>query len=447
MKKINISTIKIKKDKQNLWIGEIKIKDVTGKNSLLSIDLDDLLPFINCVSKEVFDFFIISASVYGIDRFIERKSNSVDGWSREISVSFPVHNLTLWNSCKEDLEKLLSFLTGDYWSISFRQENSTLPTATLKSNYTGVFEQVNLFSGGLDSLIGAMDFLKLNPTKKILFASQYDSQMHGPKGDQNKLIPKLQKLYPLQFEFIPSVEVFLKESDLARETTFRSRSILFIGLALVAAQATSTSKIIVPENGTVSLNYPLSSSRRSSCSTRTTHPFVIETVSSIWKKLSINTEIENPYEFNTKGEMVSECKDKVNLLELINESNSCGKRGHRAHWEQGKKDASHCGVCMPCVYRQAALKNVVDKSTYGNSINSLFPNKEKKKMAQDINSMLEYLNKSLNARQIKQELIVNGVKNIAKLNEYVAVVSRTREELKKWVEKVGNKEVKRKAGV
>jgi len=445
MKKINISTIQTKKDPQNLWVGEIKIKDDTGKSSLLSIDLDELLPFMNSVSKEVFDFFIISASVYGIDRFIERKSNSVDGWSREIYVSFPVHNLTLWNGCKEDLEKLLSFLTGDYWSISFKQEISTLPAATLNSNYAGVFEQVNLFSGGLDSLIGAIDFLKLNPTKKVLFASQYDSQMHGPKGDQNKLIPKLQKIYPLQFEFIPSVEVFLKESDLTRETTFRSRSILFIGLALVAAQATKTSKIIVPENGTVSLNYPLSSSRRSSCSTRTTHPFVIETVSSIWKKLSINTEIENPYEFKTKGEMVSECNDKTSLQSLIKDSNSCGKRGHRAHWKI--KDADHCGVCMPCVYRQAALKNVVNKSTYGNSINDLFPVKEKRKMAQDTNSMLEFLSKKLTDQEIKQELIVNGVKNLTKLNEYVGVVSRTRKELKKWVKKVGNSYVKNKASV
>jgi 7-cyano-7-deazaguanine synthase in queuosine biosynthesis len=447
MKKININTIQTKKDPQNLWVGEIKIKDGTGKSSLLSINLDELLPFINCVGKEVYDFFFISASVYGIDRFVERKNNSVDGWSREISVSFPVHNLILWNSCKGDLEKLLSFLTGDYWAISFRQEVSTLPKETLKSNYAGVFEQVNLFSGGLDSLIGAIDFLKQNPTKKILFASQYDSQMHGPKGDQNKLIPKLQSLYPLQFEFIPSVEVFLKESKLRRETTFRSRSILFIGLALVAANATKTRKIIVPENGTVSLNYPLSSSRRSSCSTRTTHPFVIETVSSIWKKLLINTEIENPYEFKTKGEMVSESKDKENLLNLIEESNSCGKRGHRAHWEDGKKDASHCGVCMPCVYRQASLKDVVDRSSYGNSINNLFPIKEKKKKAQDTNSMLEFLNKNLSEQEIKQELIVNGVKNLAKLNKYVGVVSRTIEELKNWVKKVGNPYVKSKSGV
>ena len=102
---------------------------------------------------------------------------------------------------------------------------------------------------------------------------------------------------------------------------------------------------------------------------------------------------------------------------------------------------------MPCVYRQAALKNVVDKSTYGNTINDLFPIKEKRKMAQDINSMLEYLSKNLNDQEIKQELIVNGVKNLTKLHKYVGVVSRTRDELKNWVRKVGNSYVKNKASV
>lgn len=447
MKKINISTIQIKKDQHNLWIGEIKIKEDTGKSSLLSIDLDELLPFMNLVSEEVYDFFIISASVYGIDRFIERKSNSVDGWSREITVSFPVHNLTLWNSCKEDLEQLLSFLTGDYWTISFRHEKSNLPAATLKINYTGTFEQVNLFSGGLDSLIGAIDFLKQKPSKKILFVSQYDSQMHGPKGDQNKLISKLNSLYPSQFEYIPSVEIFLSKTSSARETTFRSRSILFIGLALVAAHATKTNKINVPENGTVSLNFPLSSSRRSSCSTRTTHPFVVEKVIEILGKLSIKIEIKNPYEFKTKGEMVKKCSDKVNLLTLINDSNSCGKRGHRAHWEPYKKDASHCGICMPCVYRQAALVDEIDPTYYGNLINNLFPKNEKSKKAQDSNSMLLFLNKKMTDQEIKQELIINGIKNLNKLRKYVGVVSKTRNELKMWVKKIGSEYVKNKAGV
>lgn len=423
--------------------GKITIADASGGKSTLNIDLKILLPFVNQVSKEVFDFFTISASVYGIDRFVERKHNSVDGWSRELKVSFPVHNLSKWKSCKDELNKMLSFLTGDYWNVEFRKETFDIPKIPMGIEYQASFSQVNLLSGGLDSLIGALDFLKQNPKQKVLFVSHYDSQMHGPKGDQKDLITEIEKVYPKKFVCIPSLKVSLEQTNVNRETTFRSRSLLFIGIALLAAQATNTPSIIVPENGTVSLNFPLSASRRSSCSTRTTHPFVLDSVLSVWKILSIKIDIQNPYEFQTKGEMVNDCQDQTNLSRLVAMSNSCGKRGHRAHWHI--PGASHCGICMPCIYRQASLLKIKDISTYGNTLNSLIPFLSKK--SQDVGACLDYLNLPITKDEIKQELIVGGIKNMSKLNQYVEVVWRTRMELKKWVRTVGNSVVKRKAGV
>jgi len=87
--------------------GIINITDASGGNSTLNIDFETILPFINLINKEVLDFFIISATVYGIDRFVERKKNSVDGWSRELKVNFPVHNPAKWNACKEGMNGLL----------------------------------------------------------------------------------------------------------------------------------------------------------------------------------------------------------------------------------------------------------------------------------------------------------------------------------------------------
>lgn len=423
--------------------GTIDIVDASGGNSTLNIDLETLLPFTNLVSKEVLDFFTLSASVYGIDRFVERKQNSVDGWSRELNVNFPVHNPSKWNVCKGELNRLLSFLTGDYWNVEFRKETFDVPKATLDKEYSVPFAQINLLSGGLDSLIGALDFLKQNPKQKVLFVSHYDPQMHGPKGDQKDLISEIEKMYPKQFEYIPSLRVSLESTNSNRETTFRSRSLLFIGIALMAAQATNSKSIIVPENGTVSLNFPLSASRRSSCSTRTTHPFVLDNVLSIWKILSIATDIQNPYEFLTKGEMVNACKDQPNLSKLVTMSNSCGKRGHRAHWQIPR--ASHCGICMPCIYRQASLLNATDKTTYGNAINSLIPFLSKK--SQDVGACLDFLKNPITKEEIKQELIVSGVKNLSKLNQFVDVIWRTREELRQWIKKVGNSTIKSKAGV
>lgn len=426
---------------RNKW--GINIEDNAFGKASLDIDFKRLLPFANLVNKDILDFFILSAAVYGIDRFMDRKHNSVDGWSRNLNISFPVHDLSKWNNIKEEINRLLSFLTGDYWNISFRKEVVALPKADIDNVFIEPFAQINLLSGGLDSLIGAIDFLQTNPKEKVLFVSHYDPQMHGPKGDQEDLILELNNLYPNQFDYLPSIRVSLEKTNVNRESTFRSRSLLFIGLALMLAESTKTKKIVVPENGTVSLNFPLSSSRRSSCSTRTTHPFVFENIISIWKALSISTEIQNPYELQTKGEMVSACKDQINLSRLVKMSNSCGKRGHRAHWQQ--QSATHCGVCMPCVYRQASLFKLGDNTNYGNTINSLVPFQSKK--SQDISACLDFLNNPISKDEIRQELIINGIKNVSKLNQYVDLIWRTRDELKKWFSKVGNTTIKTKAGI
>src|ERR1019366_132459 len=91
----------------------IKLTNAGGGQAEINFDFNQLLPFVNLVSPEVVDFFILSACTYGIDRFIERRVNSVDGWSRELSVNLPVTNLNKWLPLKEEIGSLLSFLTGD----------------------------------------------------------------------------------------------------------------------------------------------------------------------------------------------------------------------------------------------------------------------------------------------------------------------------------------------
>lgn len=282
----------------------IKLESEQGASAHIQIDFLNLLTFANKVSDEVVDFFILSACVYGIDRFVERKTNSVDGWSRELNIDLPVTNVLKWKAAKSDLESLFSFLTGDYWEINFYRTQFTYPDKPLNTVFDAKFSQVNLFSGGLDSLIGAIDFLESKPDEKIILTSHHDRHMGGAKGDQKKLLKILKETYKDRIAYIPSVEVTLLDSTISKETTFRSRSILFIGMALLVAQ-TKNIPIVVPENGTVSLNYPLSPSRRSACSTRTTHPTFMSKIKILWSKIGISTNISNPYEFCTKGEMVS----------------------------------------------------------------------------------------------------------------------------------------------
>lgn len=427
----------------------VKLKSEYETTAIIKIGFQPLIPFANKVSSEVVDFFIISACVYGIDRFVDRKSHSVDGWSRELAIELPVVDVNKWIGVKNELDALLSFLTGDYWHVTFYKTRFEYPQQNLPTELEDSFSQVNLFSGGLDSLIGAIDFLEAKPDEKLLLASHYDPELSA-RTEQMNLLEKLEMKYKGQFVHIDSIDVTLLESTEEKESTFRSRSILFIGIALLLAQTKST-PLIVPENGSVSLNYPLSPSRRSACSTRTTHPTFISILRKLWDKLGIMTNISNPYELLTKGEMVVNCENKDFLKEIVLISNSCGKKGHRVNWEN--KTATHCGICMPCTYRRAALLSVDDATTYGNSINKKFSGRKKftsfllTKQGQDISACFDFLNKNLTKDEIKEELLVAGITDLIKINDYVDVVVKTRAELKDYVFKYGNDISKKKSGL
>lgn len=405
----------------------------------------ELLPWASIASKKAFDFYFIAALTYGIDRFIPRRAHSIDGWSREINVTFPVYNIVKWKECKDSLEQLLSFLTGDYWVIQFTKNKLELPLSTLPEKYQANFSRVALFSGGLDSLIGAIDQLEKERTPG-LYISHYDPLMAGPKKDQADLSTAMEIQYGNLYNHISSIKVFLSETSFPRgqrETTCRSRSLLFIGLALLLADAKNIN-ILVPENGTVSLNYPLSPSRRSSCSTRTTHPTFLSFVGEIFSKLGISTVIENPYRFNTKGEMVAQCSNPRFLKKVLAISNSCGKRGHRAHWDYL---GTHCGICMPCIYRQASLPSG-DTTEYGNDgISKANENYFLKRKGQDEGAMLQFLSKKITDVDIKIELIAGGLRDQVNLYKYIDLIKKTRKELEAWVKKNGNRFAKAKAGI
>ena len=74
--------------------------------------------------------------------------------------------------------------------------------------------------------------------------------------------------------------------------------------------------------------------------------------------------------------MVNKCIDQEYLLQINHLSNSCGKRGRKQYFYDNSK-ATHCGRCMPCMYRKAALIGCEDRTLYGISLNTLFNMKSK----------------------------------------------------------------------
>lgn len=444
--KINIGDYRVFKKYQKYYLKidiDITLPNNQIKKSGATILLSPVGYFCGRVPSVSTSFLYFSSIVYAIDRSVERKKYSVDGWSRDFEVEFKIPSYSTFNKYKAKIESLLSFLTGDYWSCSFSASN---PVSMPKWRDSTLFEkvsQVNLFSGGLDSLIGAIDYMEKHPSGQVFLASHHDSDMGGPKIDQNRLMSEFIKKYPGRFLSFPRTPSVLIKSSISDEATCRSRSLMFIAIALQMSLYNNVD-IVVPENGSVSLNYPLSVSRRSSCSTRTTHPVVLAKLRDLFSVFSIPTTIYNPYEFLTKREMVERCANKNYLLSVAYISNSCGKRNRRQFFYEDH-NASHCGRCMPCMYRKAALLGH-DNTSYGITLDTLFKMKSSR-LSDDFFAMLNFLKEDLTDEGIKSELRIAGMGTLPDLAKYVELLKRTRAELRNLISAECSAEIKRYIGV
>lgn len=454
--KVNIKITKARKGK----FSEIKLgyKNIENYDVqvLLNIDFQNLYEFTKEKKGIGFDIFLIGCFVYGIDILIPRKIYSIDGWSREIEVEFPVESPSIFNKGKNDLEQVLSFLTGDIWQVSFTQRDTTIPLYVQKSkgqvfndSYSKSHKKVSLFSGGLDSLVGVIDQLTKSKDRLVL-VSHYDAAFKGAKSDQDKINEILCKKHS-HFHLLQT-RVDLSSHDMNKnriknETTLRSRSFLFLCQAVFVAHSIEDGiKILIPENGTISLNHPLTPSRRSSCSTRTAHPFYLIKVNDFISQLGLNHIIKNEYEMKTKGEMLDECVDKTLLLATYKKSCSCAKRGTRKDIRDVSSGTNHCGICMPCIYRRVALHKIgKDDEIIGTNLFN--PQKNSLEKLPDIQAFLDFMKNSFSIEDIEKNLLVNGTLPLGKENQYADVVKRTRNQISDWIREKGSIEIKKNLGI
>ena len=300
------------------------------------------------------DLMDLAIAIYTSDQVLSRALNGFQGWSRHIHLHFPVTNTDLWEGVQPDLEQMLSFLSGDKWEILFRERTVTRTTQPqLIQNPNGI-TRVSLLSGGLDSFIGAIDLLESK--EKVAFVSHYKRGSESPK--QTAITKALNQQYGngnfQNYKFF--VQPNQAHSLASKEDTSRARSFLFLALGLTVANSLEDQiELIVPENGLISLNVPLTQTRLSSHSTRTTHPYYLTIFQKVIAALGIKNKIVNPYRFKTKGEMMTECKNKIFLSKHYPETLSCS-HPDTSRYIKGTSPGIHCGYCVPCIIRQAAEK-------------------------------------------------------------------------------------------
>jgi hypothetical protein len=117
------------------------------------------------------DVLILAAHVHAADTRVSRDSESQDGWTRELRLIVPVSDPDRWAAAAPIFVRMLNFLTGDRWSLGFRARprRFTQLAPTAPSRLIGPpFNDLALFSGGLDSLIGAIDALEAGRTPLLI---------------------------------------------------------------------------------------------------------------------------------------------------------------------------------------------------------------------------------------------------------------------------------------
>ncbi len=347
-----------------------KLPLVGGSNTLnfgLSIVIEDLISRNVYPSEVGLDLLITAAHVYAADTRISRETESQDSWTREIKLIIPVSNPAVWNNVNGLLVRLLNFLTGDRWQLEFRTRpekySQLIPQKNNSVSEENKYNKVQLFSGGLDSLIGTINNLEAGNSPLLI--------SHAGDGLTSKAQEECFDILKEHYETgvfdrlrlwmnIPN-EIF---DNAPIEDTTRGRSFLFFSLGVFAGTGLSSPFILeTPENGLIALNVPLNLLRLGSLSTHTTHPYYMNVWNEILAGLEINGKIKNPYWKDTKGQMVQDCSNKELLIKALSHSLSCSSPA-KGRW---KGKVGHCGYCLPCLIRRASIlsdSSIVDNTPY-----------------------------------------------------------------------------------
>jgi hypothetical protein len=307
-----------------------------GTSLLGEIDSAGIAP-----STASWDFLTLALAVNAADHAVERNA-SADGWTRTIEMEVALYEPDPFQHLVMDIQQALRFLTGDFWRLTFIDGGYPPPRPRHRVAYEA--DSISLLSGGLDSLIGALDLTVQG--RAPIFVS------HIARGDSATQRLYAQSLGGARRHLQWNQNIWLKPQRDGEGST-RGRSIVFFAFAALAADNLSSTTtgaqvdVFVPENGLISLNVPLNAGRVGSLSTKTTHPVFMQRLQALWTALGIPAVLRLPYATLTKGEMMLSCVDQVRLGDFAGLSTSCGRFS-----VFGLK---HCGRCVPCMVRRSAF--------------------------------------------------------------------------------------------
>jgi 7-cyano-7-deazaguanine synthase in queuosine biosynthesis len=274
---------------------------------------------------------LVEGMAYWDRRIVRRRSN---GWAREMPIQLPAfeHSQLRRAPAVGALADAAWFLTGDRWSFEFvprkrqapgRQGMLPLPQVRIK--------HVVPFSDGLDSFAQVQ-----------LSVSEHgrDAIMPVRSGlGADRIFPNLVPLrVPRKFSGMR-----------LRETSYRTRPLVFYTLSAIAAVITNADAVVIGESGQGALG-PATLPFADEWWFRSAHPaFVKRWADFLGLILERPVRFEQPQLWKTKGEVLSNLLAK-GLIAGWEQTSSCATRPKDRYGRQG------CGVCGGCLLRTVAAR-------------------------------------------------------------------------------------------
>lgn len=320
----------------------------------VNIGLPNFIRGVYYIPPRILDLLELAAYVYCADRFVDRgpkQAVEYQSWSRSFRFLIRVRDYEFWSApnVSQALSDALQFMTGDSeYQFEFYSGHST-PSADLFDREEFQIESegnlsVMLFSGGLDSLAGALERLESDLNHVCLVSHQSQS---GTKRTQNQLVEALKAHYPgrvSHYRFACNLR-----GTRAPEETQRTRAFLYTSIAFAIAQAFTQDCFSVYENGVTSINFARRADLINARASRTTHPKTIRRLQKFFSLVAeSNVTIETPYLWKTKTDILRILRESPHR-ELIPSSVSCGRT-----FQPFERQTTHCGVCSQCVDRRIA---------------------------------------------------------------------------------------------
>jgi hypothetical protein len=274
---------------------------------------------------------LVESMAYWDRKIVRRRS---EGWTRDLMIQVPVYEQGrfLKPAIVDALTDAARFLTGDRWRFDFvprkgppppRQSVLSLPRASIK--------HVVPFSDGLDSFAQVQLSVRDHGREGVLLVRSGLSRDH--------IFPKLLSLrVPRRFG-----------GGRLRETTYRTRPLVFYTLAAIGAVVTRAEAVVIGENGQGAFG-PACLPFADEWWFRSAHPGFVQR----WSKflgLVLETPIrfEQPQLWKTKGEVLSNLRNE-GLIGDWDLTNSCATRPNDRHGRHG------CGICGGCLLRTVSAQ-------------------------------------------------------------------------------------------